>query len=416
MKNRGSIAGSFRFISESKYILYYSLAERLFFFIFFILIARRFPVEIYGELITAFAVANGAAIIFDLGIPIHLQKEISSGKPVGKMLPSAISLSMILLPIFFLLSVLIGITAYHIPLTLMVLICAPVYLFSVSNLFNKVLAGLEDYRSQFESVLFSRIPALVPLIYFYLSGYESPVPYLIILLATAMVQALILLFRIRNKCDGKWKWMTGLSGFRYLYSVIPLGAAVAFNFLYDKIDILLISGILGFAESAIYSIAYGIFKAASLSYTFLLTPALTKISYLSRRKSAVKLYLAKYTYIIFIICICIIGVIMLASDFVVEQLYGAKYTESSSMLKILSVATLGMGLNNLYGVALNGLGLYKENLYVTLSGLTLNILINIMLIPALGIVGAVIATVATEYFVLGADSFFLNSFFKRRKK
>ncbi len=412
MRNRRRIAGTFRFISESRFILYYSLAERLFFFLFFILIARRFHVENYGELITALAVANGTAIMFDLGIPIHLQKEISSGKPAGKLLPSAISLSMILLPLFFLLSVVIGKSAYQIPVSLMVLICAPVYLFSVSNLLNKVLAGLEDYRSQFEAVSYSRISALLLLFYFYYAGYESPVPYLVILLVTAIVQVLLLLFRIRERSGGEWKWFTGFSGLRYLYPVVPLGAAVAFNFLYDKIDILLISGMLGFAESAIYSIAYGIFKAASLSYTFFLTPALTKISYLGRRLSAVRLYLAKYTFIIFIICICSFAAIFLASDFLVELLYGVKYSESSSLLKVLSIATLGMGLNNLYGVALNGLGLYKENLYVTLFGLVINILINIMLIPSMGIMGAVIATVATEYFVLAADSYFLNNYLK----
>lgn len=72
-----------------------------------------------------------------------------------------------------------------------------------------------------------------------------------------------------------------------------------------------------------------------------------------------------------------------------------------------------MGLNNLFGVALNGLGLYKENLYVTFTGLIINVVLNLMLIPTMGIMGAVIATLATEYLVLAGDSFYLNNFLRK---
>ncbi|MGB3019009.1 MAG: polysaccharide biosynthesis C-terminal domain-containing protein, partial [Ignavibacteria bacterium] len=139
----------------------------------------------------------------------------------------------------------------------------------------------------------------------------------------------------------------------------------------------------------------------------------SKISYFSRRKSAVRLYLAKYTLIIFLICVFVIVALVLSADIFVELLYGEKFNESANILKVLSFATLGMGLNNLFGVALNGLGLYKENLYVTFSGLIINIILNVLLIPTMGIMGAVIATLATEYLVLAGDSYYIKDFLRK---
>ncbi|MBK9228787.1 MAG: polysaccharide biosynthesis C-terminal domain-containing protein [Ignavibacteria bacterium] len=404
---------SFRFISESKFILYYSLVERIFFFLFFLIIARKFQVDSYGELITGFAIANASAIMFDLGVPIHLQKEISSGKNTDKLMPSVLSLNLILLPLFLLAALSIGVFAYNIPMSLMLMICTPVYLFSGSNLISKALAGFGDFRSQFYSVVKTRIPLLVFLAAFYFTGQSSPFPYLIALTAGALAQLTMLLVKLRTRIKVLPGFVKGVSMIRNLFIVLPLGAAVALNFLYDKIDILLISKMLGFTESAIYSIAYGLFKAAALSYTFFLIPALSKISYFSRRKSAVRLYLAKYTLIIFLICVFVIVALVLSADIFVELLYGEKFNESANILKVLSFATLGMGLNNLFGVALNGLGLYKENLYVTFSGLIINIILNVLLIPTMGIMGAVIATLATEYLVLAGDSYYIKDFLRK---
>jgi PST family polysaccharide transporter len=413
MTKRRRVLKSFRFISESKFILYYSLVERIFFFLFFLIIARRFPVDSYGELITGFAIANASALMFDLGVPIHLQKEISSGKNSDKLMQSALSLNITLLPLFLLAALSIGVFAFTIPVSLMIMICAPVFIFSGSNLISKALAGFGDFRSQFNSVVKTRTPLLVILAAFYFTGQTSAFPYLMALIAGASAQLLMLFVKLKSGIKVLPGFVKGLSMIRDLFTVLPLGAAVALNFLYDKIDILLISKMLGFTESAIYSIAYGLFKAAALSYTFFLIPALSKISYFSRRKSAVRLYLAKYTFIIFLICIFVIIVLVLSADFFVKLLYGDKFSESANLLKVLSFATLGMGLNNLFGVALNGLGLYKENLYVTISGLIINVILNILLIPTMGIMGAVIATLATEYLVLAGDSFYINDFLRK---
>lgn len=398
--------------SQSRFILFYSLAERIFFFLFFVMLARKTGTNEYGEITTAFAIANTAAIIFDLGIPIFAQKEISRGKSAALLLNSALSLLLGLLPVYAIAVMTAGSAGYRIPLDLIALIAVPVFLFSVSNLFNKALAGNAEYRPSFSAVMLSRTPALAALAYLHLSGGLTVTSFLVVLLAASVIQIVSLSFSL-HRSELLRRFIPDFRQLKMLLPVLPLGAAVAFNFLYDKIDILLISAILGFSESAVYAVAYGLFKGASFGYTFLFVPALTKVSYLSGRPKAVRLYLARLTFVTALICICINAVLFVFAGPLATGIYGERYQESAFLLQALSFAVPAMGLNNLFGVALNGLGMFRENLYVTVAGLAVNIILNIILLPAMGPAGAVVATLATEYLVLAGDSIFLSRYFKQ---
>jgi O-antigen/teichoic acid export membrane protein len=400
------------FISQSRFILVYSVVERVFFFLFFLLLANRFEVAEYGTIVTAFAIANMFALMFDLGIPIHIQKEISSGKEASGLFGSVAMLDLMLLPAFAIATIATGMFLYDMTFSFILLICIPVFFFSLSNILNKTLAGFNDYRSQLTALLVSRLPVFAVILLLFLNGYSDKFTYLALLLISAIIQLIVLTSKLMRDVRLSKQHLWKLSSLKDLYPVIPLGAAVVFNFLYDKIDILLISKMLGFTESGLYNIAYGLFKTAAMSFSFLLIPALTKISYFSRRRSAVRLLLARYTWLIFLICAAASIVIFLSADYLIMFLYGDKYMESASLLRVLALALVGLGLNNLFGVALNGLGLYKENFYVTLAGLIVNVTINLLLIPRMGIMGAVIATIATEYLVLALDSYFINSYLK----
>lgn len=399
-------------IGESRFLLFASLIERIFFFVFFLIVARQFTVEDYGMMITAFTIANVSAILFDLGIPIHLQREIAAGNKAEKLFPPVLSLNTLLLPLFFAISMVAGIYFYNIEAWTMALISIPVFLFSISNILSKALAGFGDFRSQFNSVLYPRALNMVAVLtaFYFSSGLDS---YLITLSLFALLQAVILARRLSLHLSLRDAFGFSIGRIRELYSVIPLGGAVAFNFLYDKIDILIITKLLGFHESAIYSVSYGLYKTATFSFAFLLIPALTKLTAMSSRMAAFRLLLAKYTWHIFLICLITTAALYFLAGPVVSIAYGEKYEESKAYLKILSAAMIGIGLNNLFGVALNGLGLYRQNLYVTLIGLAVNIAMNLVLIPGMGILGAVIATIATEYLVLALDSHYISKHFSK---
>ncbi len=63
----------FRVIKNSKYVLLINIADRLFSFVIFLLLARKFSPEDYGQIVTLFTLTTVFVTIFDLGLPIFLQ-------------------------------------------------------------------------------------------------------------------------------------------------------------------------------------------------------------------------------------------------------------------------------------------------------------------------------------------------------
>jgi len=111
---------------------------------------------------------------------------------------------------------------------------------------------------------------------------------------------------------------------------------------------------------------------------------------------------------VLIISILVSILLFFSSFFIVKFLYTDKYYDSILVIKILSFALIGLGLNNLTGVILNGLGLFKENMYVTLTGLILNVIFNIIFIPMYGIIASALITIFTEYYIFIGDLFFIK--------
>jgi len=213
------------------------------------------------------------------------------------------------------------------------------------------------------------------------------------------------------KTDSRYAFSFNFKGLPGLIKIsLPLGMAVIFNFLYDKIDILLISKYTDFSQVGYYNIGYGIYKASSFAFSFLLVSGLTHVSYLSRRRSAVKLFFKKYALSFLFIGIILNIILFFASDFIIKLIYTYKFANSVFILKIVSFAVIGLALNNLTGVILNGLGLFRENMYVTFTGLIINIILNFIFIPLYGIVSAAVISVITEYFIFYGDYYFIKKF------
>lgn len=94
------------------------------------------------------------------------------------------------------------------------------------------------------------------------------------------------------------------------------------------------------------------------------------------------------------------GILGIADDFIPFFL-GKEYVEVIPTLKVLSVLILTMSINNVLGVQLL-MPIGKERAYTvaTASGAVVNVLVNIILIPKLGILAACISSIAAEIVVL----------------
>lgn len=400
-----------KYYTGSKYIFFQSLTERLFFFILFLIFARTYSNEIYGEIITIFTVCNATAFLFNLGLPIYLQRETAINKNnVGRIYLESLIIQFILSLVYIILIfIIINLFYGNINYTLVFLIAASVYILQFAATPNSILYGFMEFKVQFLTLFINRIIAIGSIIIISFTLTEKLEISLLLLLMSGLTYLAAQIIYIRVKFIKFSLSDFKISNLLKLLSLsFPLYLAVIFNYLYDKVDVIIISKILDFTEVSIYNVGYGLFKSSTILFGFILTSGFSRISYLSKSKRAVKIFLNKYSVIIVSVTLLIAVFLFIFSDILILGLYGEKYKDSGLILRILTPAIILLGLNNLTGNILNALGLFRENMFVTLTGLIFNLIANILFLKHYGIMASAIITVLTELFILSGDYFFIN--------
>jgi len=402
-KFRGLVAGS-------KYIFLMNLTDKLFSFVIMLLLARSFPPEVYGQIVTLFALSMVFAAVFDLGLPIFIQREIAESKEKASAVFSRVFTLGSMMLLFYYTANLIAFKVLYpdISLSLFTVISVMIYVSFLVNLVNKSLSGLNEFRNQFIAFILPRVLIAV----FFIGGiyyYSLSAPALLSTMLAGLFINLVfaLAYLYRKKVTISFSYISLNSLFRIIGISIPLGLAVIFNFLYDKLDLLLISKIMDYDSAAYYSIAYGLFKSASITFSFLLVSGFTKVAELKRDPEPIRQFFREHAQVISVICIVCTFVLYFFAESIISLLYSGKFSQSAFVLQILSAALLAMGLNNLTGVILNGMGYFKVVMYITLYALIMNLALNILFIPIYGVTAAAVMTVITEYFILVIEWFYL---------
>ncbi|HEY5123404.1 MAG TPA: polysaccharide biosynthesis C-terminal domain-containing protein [Ignavibacteria bacterium] len=405
----------FKLLFESRYVFLYTFAERIFFFVVFLIFARTYSTEFYGQLITVFTISNIAILFFDFGLPILLQREISIFRKKSSELLSLILFVNIFSFVAYFSTVYFYCNIFYndISVLLKVLIILNVYTFFLHNLINRILFALSKFKAQFIILFISKLIILIAFILtlvFFQFGISKE---LFLLFIGNSVNILFLIFYLhKESAVFSFKYIS-IDGIKNILKIsLPLGAVVIFNFLYDKIDVIIISKLTDFNQVAYYNIGYGIYKSSVLAFNFFLISGFSKISYINEKKYAVKIFFKKYALLTVFICLFVFLVFFIGSDFLIKLVFSDKYSPSSIVLKILSFAIFGLALNNLTGIILNGLGLYKQNMVATMTAVIINIVLNLIFIKYYGIIGACIVTIITEYLIFALDSYFLVKYLK----
>ncbi len=405
------LSRNFKRFFEAKYIFSALIADKIFFFIYFLFLARLFEKSIYGQVITIFTFCNIIIVMLNLGLPMYIQRVVAIER---KNSISTINIAFFIYTIllFFYLPIILITTIFLYPtidILIIFLIAITVYFFNFISLINGIYNGLEEYKRFFLILISVKLFMTVLIIFLFILNIHNVRLFVIVLLITALFQFFIQFLIIKFKFfNFSFKGIEYKEVRKLLIIIFPLYLASIFNFLYDKMDVILISKIIDFNEVANYSIAYGIYKSTFLFFMPLLISGYTKISYLSRRISATKIFIKKYSLLILFLSLFLIVLTFILSKPIVVLLYGQRFENSHIILKILSFAILFIGLNGLLGNILNGLGKFKENRNVTFFSLFVNIILNIIFIPTYGIIAAAVVTILTELLVLLGDAMYLK--------
>lgn len=167
--------------------------------------------------------------------------------------------------------------------------------------------------------------------------------------------------------------------------------AAFFAFLIQRVDLLMVKYILGATEAGYYSVALSM---ADMVYILpavvgiLIFPRLTAMEsdqekWNFSKKAAV--------YLGAVLTLIVATAILLAKP-MIGVLYGKVFLQASPPFVILSVATIFYGMNNMFSYCLAAMSFPWFAVNIWVGAACLNVLLNLYMIRALGIIGAALSS------------------------
>lgn len=189
---------------------------------------------------------------------------------------------------------------------------------------------------------------------------------------------------------------------KHIKPIILLFLPVAAIYVYTYVDRIVLGVLSDKTQVGYYSQSERIVKILMTIVTSLGVVMLPRMSKLIIKKdwNAINKNVTKSIKFIILLGLPMVIGIICVSDIFIPWFLGNKYLECKELLKILSPLILIIGLSSVTGQAiLIPLNKQKEYTFTIILGAVLNVIVNIILIPKYGAIGAAIATILAELIV-----------------
>jgi len=362
-----------------------------------IVIARLLGAEVLGGYAFVIAFLSFFTVVANLGLDVILVRELAVGKERSSLIGTTI-----------LLKILSGIVAVIFAAVIIFFLDTSIEIKKAVLLASGTLL-LQSLGNTGMGLLQSRIELLK---YAYSSIFSRVITFLLMLLiafkhgsllqlaSTLVIGALIHVVLLMYYCREEFMHHISASfssAKEMLKESWPIAMTGIFISMYFRIDVVMISFFRKTSDIGHYAAAYTLSEAPSIiavAFMLSLFPIMSRVAKESNKTmSFVSSRSLKYMLILAVPVA--IGATLLSSS-IINFVYGSEYASSVAAFSILIWAGAMIMLNVVVNNILTTLGLQKINFYVTLVCLAANIMLNLVLIPKYGIVGAAIATVITE--------------------
>ncbi|MDQ3018347.1 MAG: polysaccharide biosynthesis C-terminal domain-containing protein, partial [bacterium] len=178
----------------------------------------------------------------------------------------------------------------------------------------------------------------------------------------------------------------------------PFALLVGFSTLYNRIDVVLITKFLGYTETGFYGAAYKFFNLLSF-FPAVVSHSLYPmfVSLMAQQKIAdIRVTLERYLRFMFAIALPLgVGGTLLSKP-IILLLAGEQFAPAAPVLAVLVWATAILFIY----IVVNALVISQLTKYamgITAANVLINVIGNIILLPRIGIIGAAIMTVVSEF-------------------
>jgi O-antigen/teichoic acid export membrane protein len=199
---------------------------------------------------------------------------------------------------------------------------------------------------------------------------------------------------------------------RLFVTALPLGVALVLNMIYVRIDVLLLSLLSGSAEVGLYGVgarfvevAIG-FPALFFAAVFPVLAGAAGVADLERLRAVAQ---RAFDVLVLAAVPFVLGSLLTAPE-IVRLLAGGGFSGATTPLRVLSIGGGLVFVNGMLSYLLIALGRQKATFFLNLGMVTLNVGLNLVLIPRYGAVGAAWATTVSEVSILAGCSWMARSF------
>ena len=396
---------------NSFFIFLNSILDRGIFFLFYIFLAHNVSRQEYGLIASVFAFTNILQAIFDLGLPFYLQREAAVAKDFKNEMNSVILLKIISIILFIPIPLIYFMYNLNTDPKIVLIISLISFLWGVSSILNAIFYGYNRFRDSSLCLLLSRAIILFAFLINFIINL-SPLFILIVFVISSILHIVCFILYFRKNKIWAFQFTVNFDLIKKIIkSAFPMGLGVIFILIYDRADILILQNISGLGPVAFYSVAYSFYRSLQIFGLIFLIPKYNEFSksYFSGKRMS----LPKVKAVLITLLSSAFLIILIASVFgrdLIRIIYSPAYLYSGNIFVLLSFALPGVFMNNFTGVFLNSIRKEKIPAVTTGIGALFNIIVNILLISSIGIWGAVITTILTEYFVFLLQFLFLIHF------
>lgn len=386
---------------------YFTLAliiQKIISFSYFTLYARELGPEDLGKYYFAISFTSIVSIFVDLGLANVLTREIAKTKDrAQKLLNNALALKIPLTLISWLAVIVIAkLWGYEDLVRHLVYIAAVVMVLdSFSTLFYAATRGFHNLK--FESISAVAYQTIVLIFSLIVLHNHWNIRWLMVSLLIAsslnfIYSALVNIFKYKIKIWPEWDRQLIKS---LVVISIPFGVYAIFQKIYTFTDSILLFKLVGAEAVGIYQIPFKIVMAFQFlpgAFIASLYPAMSKYWKDNRQQLSITFERAM-NYSIVIAAPIMVGIISLADQIIL--IFKQGYGQAIIPLQIIMLSLFLMFLSYPIGALLNACDRQKTNTINMAITAVISVILNLLLIPRLGVIGAtIVLTISSFIFLL----------------
>ncbi|WP_434522785.1 flippase [Halorubrum sp. AS12] len=184
-----------------------------------------------------------------------------------------------------------------------------------------------------------------------------------------------------------------------LYFSIPLLAFQGVNFLNSNIDIYMVGYFLNSEDVGIYNVSLqigNVLNSLISSIAFLLPPTMAKLDKKENYVRMIQIYRDITKYMV-LVAIPIFILLFLFTEPIVRLSFGSNYLSGTESVRIILLGSMVSFIFGLPIPSLIGVGRKYVVLYITILQVSVNSILNYLLVPTLGITGAAIGLAVSTF-------------------